>query len=172
MVLRERNLSPNQFTRMFMNQDFESVHINQNISPGVRTLLAIAKVGVPVALSFKAATVFSPVRRDWQKHFIAGALISGATILTTEGLIRSYNKRHGYQMSDIKINMMTSLAGLVASMGAGVSKELYDKYTGRGYPEVNDALYTAAGGSMVSLTVAIPIELIFRNRRQQARPRL
>ncbi len=71
-------------------------------------------------------------------------------------------------MSDVKISMMTSLAGLVASMGAGVSKELYDKYSGRGHPEVNDALYTAAGGMMVSATVVIPIELIFRSRKPQA----
>lgn len=167
MVLNERIVAPEELSRTILSPKLDLVDVNQNVSPGVRTLLALAKVGVPVALSFKAATVFSPVRTDWQKHFIAGALISGATILTSEGLIRSYNKRNGYQMSDVKINMMTSLAGLVASMGAGVSKELYDKYSGRGHPEVNDALYTAAGGMMVSATVVIPIELIFRSRKQQ-----
>ena len=172
MVLNERIVTPEELSRIILSPKLDLVDASQNVSPGVRTLLAMAKVGVPVALSFKAATVFSPVRTDWQKHFIAGALISGATVLTSEGLIRAYNKRNGYQMSDMKINMMTSLAGLVASMGAGVSKELYDKYTGRGHPEVNDALYTAAGGMMVSATVAIPVELIFRSRKQHVGKRL
>ncbi len=168
MVLSERIVTPTELSRVIFSKNLDSVSLTQNVSPGVRTLITMAKVGVPVALSFKAATVFAPNRTDWQKHFIAGALISGATILTSEGLLRSYNKRTGNQMSDVKISMMTSLAGLVASMGAGISKELYDKYTGRGYPEVNDALYTAAGGLMVSATVAIPVELIFRSRKHSS----
>ena len=162
--LNSREMTLGDFDSLFLNSVIQSAPLNHPVSPGIRTLTTFAKVGVPVYLSFKMAKVISPIRTDWQKHFIAGALISGATILTSEGLIRAINKKRGVQFSDVKTDMLTSVAGLVASIGAGIAKEVYDKYTGRGFAEKEDAIYTAGGGFMVSATVAIPIELIFRSR--------
>jgi hypothetical protein len=170
MVMEERPMTPAQMTNMVLNYDMNQLDSHRSVSPGVRTLFTLAKVGVPVYLSFKLAKVLSPVRTDWQKHFIAGAIISGVTVLTAEGLIRAIAKRNGYHPTNLQMNLMTSFAGLLGSMAAGVSKELYDKYSGKGHPEVADAVYTAAGGASVAFTVAIPIEAIFRTRRAQPRP--
>jgi hypothetical protein len=137
----------------------------QNPSPGMSALLVLAKVGVPLSLSFRTAKLIAPTRTDWQKHFIAGSIISGATILSTQGLIRTYNIKHGTQMSEFKINLLSSLAGLLCSVTAGISKEVYDRFSGKGHPEVNDALYTAAGGAMISISVVIPLELIFKSKK-------
>jgi len=37
-------------------------------------------------------------------------------------------------------------AGIILSFGAGIGKEVWDKQTGKGTPEWQDAAFTAAGG--------------------------
>lgn len=170
MIMEERTMSPDQLTNLAFNYDLARVNSFAPVSPGVRTLFTLAKVGVPVFLSFKFAKLIAPSRTDWQKHFIAGAIISGVTVLTAEGLIRTIARRNGYNFSNLQMNLMTSFAGLIGSMAAGISKELYDKYSGKGTPEISDAVYSAAGGAFVGLTITIPIESIFRIRRRRPRP--
>lgn len=172
LKFQERELPPSVMLNIIAKSDFESINASEQVSPGIRTILTIAKVGIPVALSFKTAKILFPTRSDWQKHFIAGAVISGATVLTTQGLIRTVAKKRGYHLSDLKINLLSSVAGLLASTAAGASKELYDRYSGRGTPEFRDALYTAAGGAMVSFTVVIPLESLFRSQRVRPNPAL
>ncbi len=151
-----------QFNSLFLSLQFASVTSSQSVTPGIRALFSLAKVGVPVGLSFKAAKIVSPVRLDWQKHYIAGAIISGVTILSSDVLIMSSNNPRIRQMSDFQKDMLCSVAGLIGSIMAGVTKEVRDKVTGLGHPEVNDALYTAAGGASVALTFTIPIASLLK----------
>ena len=165
MKFEEKEIPPSVMLSMDPVQ-MESVSYTDDVSPGVSTLLTLAKVGIPVALSFKTAKVIAPTRTDWQKHFIAGAIISGVTVLTTEGLLRTFFRNRGVQLSETKITLISSLAGLLMSVVAGASKELiYDKYLGLGTPDINDALHTVEGGAMVSITFAIPLDFLFRHRR-------
>lgn len=170
LEFEEHDIQPSAMSNFMAGSEIESVSVFEKISPGMRTLLTFAKVGIPVLLSFKTGKILAPERSDWQKHFIAGAIISGATILTTEGLLRTFARSRGYDFSNRKINLLSSLAGLLSSIAAGIGKEFYDRVSGKGVPESRDALYTAAGGAMVSLTVVIPIDRIFRSRRSRARP--
>jgi hypothetical protein len=166
MRFEESPINRDQMLKTMMLGQTETFHADATVSPGIRTLITLAKVGVPVALSFKTAKILSPLRKDWQKHFIAGAIISGATVLTAEGIIRTMNNRRGWGLSNTKISLLSSFAGLLSSITAGAAKELiWDKTLGRGHPEFKDALYTAAGGAMVSFTVAIPLEKIFGHRK-------
>jgi hypothetical protein len=167
MIFSQSNLSKDSLKPLMLSNNIHGIKNHQNPSPGISALLALAKVGVPLSLTFKTAKLIAPSRSDWQKHFIAGSIISGFTILTSEGLLRSYNTKHVPQMSDFKINLLSSLAGLLCSVTAGISKEIYDRFTGKGHPEVNDAIYTAAGGAMISISVVIPIELIFKSKKSK-----
>lgn len=163
LEFEEREIPPSVLLNIIAKSDMESIRAFDNVSPGIRTLLTLAKVGIPVALSFKAAKILAPDRTDWQKHFVAGAIISGATILTTQMILRTYARTRGW--SDTKINILSSLAGLITSIAAGAGKEIYDRASGRGTPEFRDAMYTAAGGAMVSFAVVIPLDRLFRRRR-------
>ncbi len=156
---------------MMLSPEIETYRMDNNASPAIKALLVLAKVGIPVSLSFKAAKILSPARKDWQKHYIAGALISGLTILTSEGIIRTLNSKRGWGLSEAKINLLSSFAGLLSSIAAGAGKELiWDKAMGKGNPEFKDALYTAAGGASVSFTVAIPFEKLFGRKRMSVSP--
>ena len=168
LEFEERQLPPSVMLNIIAKSDIQSVSAFDSVSPGVRTLLTLAQVGIPVALSFKTAKVLAPDRTDWQKHFIAGAIISGATILTTQALLRTYARKHGYNFSDTKIPLLSSLAGLLTSIVAGGGKETYDSMSGRGTPEFKDVMYTAAGGAMVSFGVVIPLDRLFRRRPRPA----
>jgi hypothetical protein len=171
LTFEEQVLPPEVLLNIMVKNDYVSISTYDSVSPGMRVLMSLAKVGIPVALSFKTAKILAPNRTDWQKHFIAGAIISGATVLTTEALLRTFARNHGYHFSDTKITILSSLAGLLTSIVAGIGKEAYDRFSGRGVPEFRDAAYTAAGGAMVSFTVIIPLDRIFRSRRNNRRPR-
>ena len=162
MVLEEQVMTRFQMTNLIVNYDLDELNHDWRVSPGVRTLFTLAKVGVPVLLSFKFAKVLSPARIDWQKHFIAGAIVSGVTVLSSRGLIKAIAKRNDYRPTNLQMDLMSSFAGLIASMAVGFSKELYDNFSGKGTPELSDAVYTTAGGFSVAFTVAIPFEYIFR----------
>jgi hypothetical protein len=170
IVLKERELAPNEISWIIVNRKIETTQSAQPASPALRTLINLGQVGAPVALSFKYAKFLFPTRIDWEKHFIAGAVISGATILSTEGLLRWHYKQSGQTVSNTKIKLISSLTGLIASMGAGVGKEVRD-YFSYGRPDYKDVLATMAGGMMVSTTVAIP-SIIFapRSRRTFVNP--
>lgn len=170
LTFEEKEIMPSVLLNIIAKTDYVSVRSFDAPSPGLRTLLTIAKVGIPVALSFKTAKILAPNRSDWQKHFIAGAIISGVTILTTETLIRTYARNRGYSFSDAQITILSSLAGLLSSIVAGIGKESYDHFSGRGVPEFRDAVYTAAGGAMVSFTVIIPLDRLFRSSRRRPVP--
>jgi len=74
---------------------------------------------------------------DNQKHFIAGASISGLTYASTYAITKNKNK--------------ATIYSLLASTGAGVLKELHDiKTTGF---DSKDLLYTSLGGASVTITI-------------------
>jgi hypothetical protein len=170
MEFEESNIPPSVMLNIIAKSDVKSITIQDQLSPGIRTLLMLAKVGIPVALSFKTAKILAPDRTDWQKHFIAGAIISGATIITAQGLLRTYARNRGYHWSDTKIDLLSSLAGLITSIVAGAGKEVYDRASGSGTAEFRDVMYTAGGGAMVSFAVVIPLDRIFKPRRRGPRP--
>jgi len=169
LSFEEKEIMPSVLLNIMAKSDYVSVSSFDQTSPGLRTLMSLAKVGIPVALSFKAAKILAPNRSDWQKHFVAGAIISGVTVLTTESILRTYARNRGYSFSDTQITILSSLAGLLGSIAAGAAKEGYDHFSGRGTPEFKDAVYTAAGGAMVSFTVFIPLDRLFRSRRNRPR---
>lgn len=41
------------------------------------------------------------------------------------------------------------LYGIIAASAAGIAKEVYDKVTGKGTPEVLDFVWTAVGGTII-----------------------
>lgn len=49
--------------------------------------------------------------------------------------------------------LWTREVGLVLAIGAGVAKEIRDKATGKGTPEILDAVATISGGFLVYLLV-------------------
>jgi hypothetical protein len=170
LVLEERPLTPSEVSWIIVNRKIDTTRTTQRVSAGLSTLLTLGQVGVPVALSFKYAkflipdSIVGPDREEWRLHIIAGAIVSGATILTTEGLLRHYSKEQGKNWSNSKIKLISSLTGLIASMGAGVAKEVKD-YFAYGRPDYLDVLATMAGGMVVSTSVAIPA-VIFSPRKK------
>ena len=68
------------------------------------------------------------VQEDKKKHFVAGFIIAAVVSLF-----------FGY------------IAGAAAAIVAGIGKEVYDKVTGKGTPEVLDFLATATGASTAIL---------------------
>jgi hypothetical protein len=157
MILGKQEMTPKMFESIFLDDKLSVVQSMNKISPGIRSLINIAKVGAPVYLSLKTAKIICPFRTDWQKHIMAGSIISGVTVLTSQAIIRTYNNRNGSKLSDNQINVLASFSGLLGSFAAGVAKEARDKWTGKGTPDKMDVLYTGLGGAMVSVTVAIPI---------------
>lgn len=156
----ELKLTPQAYLKLLAQSEVEKVSTDENSTGGLRTLGTFARIGIPVFLALKTSRLLAPDRLDWQKHFIAGSIISGLTILTTQGILRFIARKRGSQMSERKIAIISSLAGLLVSLVAGGGKELYDS-TGRGTPEWRDAAFTAAGGALVSLFFAIPFRSIF-----------
>jgi hypothetical protein len=157
LTLTKQEVTEKVLRSMMLDENLSVVNPTHNISPGMKALFNLAKVGVPVYLTFKTAKLIAPTRTDWQKHLIAGSIISGVTVLTAQALISTNNNQRLSKLTDNQINLIASFSGLIASFAAGVSKELRDKWTGKGTPDKMDALYTGLGGSMVSFTVAIPL---------------
>lgn len=65
---------------------------------------------------------------DKRMHLLGGALL-GLTSIVFPGL------------------------GIALAAVAGVGKEIYDKVSGKGTPEVADAVYTVAGGLVIELLI-------------------
>lgn len=158
---RESFLTPKAYLKLLSQYEVEKVQTDETSSSGMRTLGTFARAGIPVALSFQGGKLLFPDRVDWQKHFIAGSIISGVTILTVQGILRFIGKKTGRPMSERKITIISSVAGLLMSIVAGAGKEIYDRRSGRGTPEFRDALFTAAGGAFVSLVFNIPFGRLF-----------
>lgn len=72
------------------------------------------------------------VQEDKKKHFVAGFIIAAVVSLF-----------FGY------------IAGAAAAIVAGIGKEVYDKVTGKGTPEVLDFLATATGAATAILLSVI-----------------
>jgi hypothetical protein len=157
MVLTKREMNPMIFRSLFLDDSLSFVEPTNQVTPGIKALFNLAKVGIPVYLTLKYAKVITPTRADWQKHLIAGSIVSGVTVLSSQALITTYNNRHGSKLNYNQINLLASFSGLLSSFAAGVVKEARDKWTGKGTPDVKDAIYTGLGGSIVSVSVAIPI---------------
>jgi len=46
--------------------------------------------------------------------------------------------------------ILTPLFGLLLAVGTGVGKEVYDRLSGKGTPEIMDIVYTVAGGLLAA----------------------
>lgn len=161
MTFEEQTIYPKDYYKLLSEWDYEKVSTKDDATPGLRTLGTFAHVGLPVVLAFRTSRILAPDRLDWQKHFIAGSIISGVTILTAQGIIRFIARRKGIHMSETKIRIISSIAGLIMGIAVGGGKEIYDRVSGRGTPEFRDAMFTAAGGAFVSMFFAIPFGRIF-----------
>lgn len=161
MTFEEQTIYPKEYYKLLSEYDYEKVSTKEDATPGLRTLGTFAHVGLPVVLAFRTSRLLAPDRLDWQKHFIAGSIISGVTILTAQGIIRFIARRKGIHMSETKIRIISSIAGLMMGLVVGGGKEIYDRVSGRGTPEFRDAMFTAAGGAFVSMFFAIPFGRIF-----------
>lgn len=155
MIFEEKFIYPKEYLKLLENYDSELTEISENSTTGLKTLGTFARLGIPIVLAFKTSKILAPSRADWQKHFISGTLAGGITILTTHGLLRFIAKKRGLHISERKLTYISSMAGLLISLLAGGGKEIYDT-TGRGNPEWRDAMFTAAGGAMISIFYAIP----------------
>lgn len=150
MEFEEKLIYPQEYLKLLGNSEIEKYGAEEG-SAGIQVLTTFARVGLPVVLSLRASRILSPDRLDWQRHFIAGAMISGVTILTVNGVMRLLPGK----TTRVRKTVIASLAGLGMAILAGVGKEIYDS-TGRGTPETRDAWFTAAGGAFVSLIFQIP----------------
>lgn len=146
----EKIISPQAYLKLLSDYEAQSISTKAGATPGLRAFGSFARVGIPIALAVRASKVIAPNRSDWQSHFIAGSLISGVTILSTRGIVRFVARKRGVRLSERKVAVISSMAGFIISLIAGGGKEIYD-HTGRGTPELRDALFTAAGGAFVSL---------------------
>lgn len=146
----DKIISPQDYLKLLSEYEGEPISTKDEVTPGLRAFGSFARVGIPIALAVRASKVIAPNRPDWQSHFIAGSLISGVTILSTRGIVRFVARKRGVRVSERKVAVVSSMAGLIVSLVAGGGKEIYDR-TGRGTPELRDALFTAAGGAFVSL---------------------
>lgn len=162
MRFEERLIDPQSFYKLLKNSEIEKVSTKDNATTGLKTLGTFARIGLPIILAFKTSKILAPDRIDWQKHFIAGSIISGVTILTAQGIMK-FAKKRGTEVSERKTIVIASMAGFLMSVVVGGAKEIRDM-RGFGTPEFRDAVFTAAGGAMVSIFYAIPFGRIFGKR--------
>lgn len=155
MTFEEKFIYPKDYLKLLGTYDSELTEISDTSTNGLKSLRTFARLGIPIVLAFKTSKILAPSRSDWQKHFIAGTLAGGITILTTHGILRFIAKKKNFHISERKLTYISSMAGLLISLLAGGGKEIYNT-TGRGTPEWQDAMFTAAGGAMISLFYAIP----------------
>lgn len=160
MRFEERLIDPQVYYKLLQNSEIEKVSTKDYATTGLKTLGTFARIGIPVLLAFKTSKILAPDRIDWQKHFIAGSIVSGVTILTAQGIMKFIAKKRGVEISERKAVVIASMAGFLMSVVVGGAKEFRDQ-RGFGTPEFRDAVFTAAGGAMVSIFYAIPFGRIF-----------
>ena len=168
LKFEEKPILPSVHLNIMASPDLEIVRLKDAPSAGIRALLSIAKVAVPMSLSLKTAKVLFPTRSDWQKHFVAGAIMSGATVLIAETIVRRRAKEKGEKPSELKVALISSLSGLLFSMAIGGIKEWSDSTNPKKHStDWQDFLYTAAGGAFVSVSYAIPLNNLFYKKRKE-----
>jgi hypothetical protein len=84
----------------------------------------------------------SLIHTDKVKHFVVGAVVSGGAQMVA------------YQITENKGQAM--LIGFGTGMVAGIAKECYDM-TGRGTPDIKDALWTGIGAGLASVSIRMTI---------------
>jgi hypothetical protein len=91
----------------------------------------------------QTTTPTSPlIHVDKVKHFVVGAAISGGAQMIA------------YQITNDRRKAM--LIGFGTGMVAGIAKECYD-LTGRGTPDIKDALWTGIGAGLASVSIRMTI---------------
>jgi uncharacterized protein YfiM (DUF2279 family) len=112
----------------------------------MKKVLTIA-IFILASLSAKlfAQTTTQPsslIHVDKVKHFVVGAAVSGSAQLIA------------YQITNDRRKAM--LIGFGTGMVAGIAKECYDM-TGRGTPDIKDALWTGIGAGLASVSIRMTI---------------
>lgn len=95
-------------------------------------------------LLFLPVIAMGQIQPDKVKHFVAGAVIGGTTQFLT------------YKATGNKNTAF--LVGFGMGTLAGISKEIYDKKSGKGVPSKADAIYTSAGALSVGFTLRFTIK--------------
>lgn len=109
------------------------------------------KTLILIFLTFKlSCNPIFPIAQDKQLHLGVGFIISGGSTLIAKQL----NWKH------------PMLIGLSIGTLAGIAKECYD-LTGRGNPNVADALYTSAGSLIGSSVFSIKINICKKKKKSQ-----
>lgn len=163
MRFEEKLIDPQSYYQLLKNSEIQKISTKENATTGLKTLGTFARLGIPVLLAFNSSKILAPDRVDWQKHFIAGSIVSSVTILTAQGIMKFIAKKRGVEISERKAVLIASMAGFLMSVVVGAGKEFRD-LQGFGTAEFRDAFYTAAGGAMVSMFYAIPFGRIFGRR--------
>jgi hypothetical protein len=97
-----------------------------------------------LALSSAALITLTDVPLDKQKHYLAGVLVGGGASGLAKLLIRR-DARH-YPLKAL-------LVGVGSSFVVGIAKEVRDQKSGKGTPEVMDAVATGLGGIHGSIAI-------------------
>ncbi len=88
-----------------------------------------------------------PQYKDKYRHFFAGYLVGASASGVYSLYIRDKDVKHPV--------LKSILVGIGSSLVVGMGKELYDKVSGKGTPDLNDAWATGLGGIGGSVTINI-----------------
>lgn len=85
-------------------------------------------------------------RDDLVKHSVAGSVIAVSAAVATENLV----------CNELNTEMSTYVArtvGMLSGCAMGGGKEIYDKVSGRGTPDIQDAVVTCLGAAAILVPV-------------------
>jgi len=103
-------------------------------------ILSVAKIGVGILAADQLTKKLYPNQADKRKHAVVGGLISGVAGKVTT--VITGNKIAGM------------LIGIGAGTVAGAAKEIRDKVTGKGTPDIHDFYATVLGATTVGVAIA------------------
>jgi hypothetical protein len=103
---------------------------------------SMAAAGAGLYAGDWAARALYPGQEDKRKHALVGGVISGVGGAAVTAVTKN--------------RLLGALAGIALGTAAGAAKEIYDKTSGKGTPDVRDFYATALGAVTVGVTLTIP----------------
>jgi len=98
--------------------------------------------------------MFFVLKSNAQTDKVAHFGVGFASAAITTSLFQRYDVKYAFWY------------GILTSTLLGVGKEIYDKKSGKGNPEVYDALATIGGGVLGAFTVHISIPIKYKQKSQ------
>lgn len=122
----------------------------------VRDALLLGNIAATGAAAY-GVIAWNP-RQDEVRHFLAGYVVGNVANASFQ-LILPQKMKHR--------RLVSALLGFGTGALIGAAKEVYDAQ-GYGRPSVNDALITAAGGGVGTLTMTFDLKKVFKRTSKQA----